>query len=316
MSLKVAIVGPGRSNQGTGPYIAKTFHQLGTQIVGLVSSNIESANKSVDNLTNEFGITTKAFSNLENLFSEVETDIVVISCPIDSHLPYIKLAIENNSHIFCEKPLWWPSNTATGSVDINAITNETATLINLCIKKHLTLQLNTQWPFTLPTYYRLYPQTKKPIKEFSMWLCPQSKTDQRILDSVPHLLSMLYVLAGAGMIENIESNNDSNNTLSIEFDYMHAQGDTKVTIYLISSDEIPKPAAYAINQNRADRHVELPNYLISLRTAGKQLPLVDPLVCSIKNFIGSIHSKSAPDEVGLIDGMRQLAQIYHAVTTK
>ena len=78
---------------------------------------------------------------------------------------------------------------------------------------------------------------------------------------------------------------------------------------------MPKPAAYAINGKRVDRHVELANYLISLRTFDKQLPVVDPLVCSVKNFLGSIYSKSSLDETALIDGMTHLAQIYQAINS-
>ena len=102
--------------------------------------------------------------------------------------------------------------------------------------------------------------------------------------------------------------------MQIEFDYLHALGDTRVVITLSSSDVFPKPAAYAINGLRADRHVELPNYLISLRSSKDQLPVKDPLVCSIKNFISTIHSKTSSDEVALIDGMTHLAQIYQTVT--
>ena len=316
MNLKIAIVGPGRSKQGTGPYIAKIFSQFGAHIVGVVSSSMESAEQSVDALKNEFGIQTKAFNHIEELFSEFKTDIVAISSPFNTHLEYLKACIKNSCHVFCEKPLWWPSQNY---IDVNNVTKDTISLVNSFKHKKLYLQLNTQWPFTLPTYYQLHPQTHGSINEFTMWLWPQSKDKNRILDAVPHLLSMLYVLVGAGQIQNIFSNNESNNlvtSLKIEFDYLHARGDTKVCIHLDSTDSFPKPAAYAINGKRVDRCVELPRYLISLQTSEKQLPLVDPLASSIKNFIGSIHSKTALDEVALIDGMTHLAQIYRAVTTK
>ena len=83
---------------------------------------------------------------------------------------------------------------------------------------------------------------------------------------------------------------------------------------LASSNALPKSAAYAVNNLRVDRHVELPNYLISLCTADKQIPVIDPLECSIKNFIGSIYSGCTPDEVAVVDGMTHLAQIYQTVT--
>ena len=116
--------------------------------------------------------------------------------------------------------------------------------------------------------------------------------------------------------QNIQSNNSSgviNHAIAITFDYLHAMGDTMVSINLNSSDALPKPAAYAINGKRVDRHVELSNYLISLQTSEIQVPVMDPLECSIKNFICSIYSKASSDETTLIDGMSHLAQIYQAV---
>ena len=126
-----------------------------------------------------------------------------------------------------------------------------------------------------------------------------------------------FIKVGNGKINNIESNYHETNDdqdLQIDFDYLYALGDTRVSILLTSSNTFPKPAAYAINGQRADRHVELPNYLISLRSAEHQLPVEDPLVCSIKNFISTIHSKASSDEVALIDGITHLAQIYQVVT--
>jgi len=198
------------------------------------------------------------------------------------------------------------------------LVQDTIDLVNTCYTNRTLLQLNTQWPYTLPTYYELYPQIKnQSIQSFSMWLSPQSQGSDMIIDTVSHLLSMLYTLLGAGKINNIESNFhniESDEDLLIKFDFLHAFGDTRVSISLTSSNTFPKPAAYAINDLRADRHVELPNYLISLRSSEHQLPVEDPLVSSIKNFISTIHSKASSDEVSLIDGMAHLTQIYQAVT--
>ena len=150
-----------------------------------------------------------------------------------------------------------------------------------------------------------------------MWLTTQFKDSAMLINAVPDVLRMLYCLNGAGKINNIESNfHDANNDqeLLIEFDYLHAAGDSQISISLASSNAYPKPAAYAINGLRADRHVELPNYRISLHSAENQIPVTNPLACSIKNFISSIHAKSTCDEVALIDGMTHLAQIFQAVT--
>ncbi len=318
MSFNVAIVGPGRSKQGTGPFIAQTFKQLGCNVQAVVSSSLASATKAAEILKTEYLIECKPYESLEELLKNKSIDVVAISSPVDSHLRHLTTAINAGCHVFCEKPLWWPGTEIIVESDVRRITNETTELVNLCNVNNILLQLNTQWPYTLSTYYGLYQQLKiqQTINSFSMWLSPQSQGNTMIVDAVPHLLSMLYSLLGAGKINNIESSYSDisgNNDLQIEFDYSHAYGDTHALISLISSDTFPKPAAYAINGLRADRHVELPDYLISLHSAEFQLPVEDPLVSSIKNFISTIYSKTASDEVALIDGMTHLAQIYHAV---
>ena len=319
MNFNVAIVGPGRSKQGTGPFIAQIFKQLGCNVQAVVSSSLASATKAAEFLKTEYSIECKPYESLEELLKNQSIDVVVISSPVGSHLQHLTFAINARCHVFCEKPLWWPSAEIMVENDIRSITNETTELVNLCSANNVLLQLNTQWPYTLPTYYELYPQLKiqQTIKSFSMWLSPQSQGSTMIVDAVPHLLSMLYSLLGAGKINNIESNyNDiiESESLQIEFDYLHAYGDTRTSISLISSDIFPKPAAYAINGLRVDRHVELPDYLISLRKTERKLPVEDPLVSSIKNFISTIYSKTSSDEVALIDGMTHLTQIYQAVT--
>ena len=67
MPLSVAIVGPGRSKQGTGPFIARAFKQLGCDIQAIVSSSLESAQDAVENLTNEYSIKCKAYVTLDEL---------------------------------------------------------------------------------------------------------------------------------------------------------------------------------------------------------------------------------------------------------
>jgi hypothetical protein len=321
MTFKIAIIGPGRSKQGTGPFIARSFNQLGCDVQAIVSSSLTSANQAVNHLNSEHGIHCIAYESLETLLQNHSIDIVAISSPAESHHHHLTTAIKAGCHVFCEKPLWWPTTNLYSKNDVQKIADETTTLVNACHEHKVLLQLNTQWPYTLPAYYNLYPQLKNQsrsnIETFTMWLSPQSTGGNMIIDTISHLLSMLYVLVGNGKINEITSNFHSANDeqdLIIKFEYLHAFGDTQVSINLTSSNSFPKPAAYAINDLRVDRHVELPDYLISLRSADRQLPIEDPLVCSIKNFLSTIHSKASPDEVSLIDGMNHLAQIYLTVT--
>ena len=320
MSLNAAIIGPGRSNQGTGPYIAKTFHELGVTIRGVVSSSLESATTGAKDLLKNHAINCPAYSSLHELLKNNPVDIIAICSPSLAHRQYLQLGIQAGCHIFCEKPLWWPASDVATEWDVRQITAQTTKFVTLCKNKNLVLQLNTQWPFTLPAYYEIFPPTEKAwptIETFSMWLTPQNTNKEMIVDAAPHLLSMLYAMVGAGRIEKIETtckkDDGAYRSMEIEFNYLHASGETRVSLALAPSDVMPKPAAYAINNQPVNRHVEISNYLISLQTSAVQNPIADPLVCSIKNFLSAIHTKSSPDEVALIDGMTHLAQIYRTI---
>ena len=313
MSLHVAIIGPGRSRQGTGPFIAKAFHQSGATIAAVVSSTQKSAADAATRLNADYGIDCHAFESLEELLKKRPVDIVVISSPVASHLKYLKAAIQAGRHVFCEKPLWWPSIETAG--ELKRVTEKTVKLVKLCNAGKRVLQLNTQWPFTLPAYYEMYPAVQT-VETFSMWLSPQSRDKTMIVDAAPHLLSMLYALIGAGRIQDVAFDyrtNGEDNELDVKFNYLHARGNTEVGLSLKPTNTYPKPAAYAINGKRVNRHIKRSDYLIALHSPDKQLPVVDPLVCSVKNFIGSIYSGASSDEVALIDGMTHLAQLYQAV---
>ena len=319
MPFNIAMVGPARSRQGTGPYIARAFHQLGCNICAVVSSSLSSAASAASCLKEDYGIECQPFTGLEEALKETPIDIVAICSPPATHYRFLNVAIEAGCQVFCEKPLWWPEEDVQSPESAQRITRDTHRLVRQANSKNITLQLNTQWVFTLPGYYALCPQpysASRVVENFSMWLSPQSTGKKMIIDAAPHLLSMLYALFGAGRIQALRHDSPSGHPdqdLGIAFDYLHATGDCTVSLVLNSTNALPKPAAYAINQQRIDRHVELPDYLISLRSSGKQLPIADPLLCSVKSFLGSIHSGCSPDGTALIDGMVHLLQIYQAV---
>lgn len=317
--FNIAVVGPARSLQGTGPYITRAFHQLGCNIRAVVSSSLQSTTAAADHLQKEYGISCRAFAGIEELLEDVPVDIVAICSPPTTHHQYLEAALDAGCHIFCEKPLWWPEQGVRTPECARDLVNETLHLVQRARKGNVNLQLNTQWVYTLPGFYTLHPQqspASQSIETFSMWLSPQSTGKQMIIDGVPHALSMLYAIFGAGRIQELRYDSPGDNPdqdLHILFDYLHATGDCTVSLGLSSTDVLPKPAAYALNQQRVDRHVELPDYLISLRSSGKQVPIVDPLMCSVKNFLGSIYSGCGVDETALVDGMEHLSQVYLAI---
>ena len=177
MPFKIAVVGPARSRQGTGPYVARAFHQLGCDIRAMVSSSLTSATRAATDLEKEYGIRCRAFAGMEEVLEAEPIYIVAICSPPSTHFRYLEAATNAGCHAFCEKPLWWPEQEMRTPACTQRLSNDTLRLVERARESNITLQLNTQWVFTLPGFYTLYPQPNpdpRTIETFSMWLSPQS----------------------------------------------------------------------------------------------------------------------------------------------
>ena len=67
MSFKIGIVGAARRHQGTGPYIARAFNQLGHDIVGIIGTTRATALEASTHLDQQYGIKTQGYTCLEAL---------------------------------------------------------------------------------------------------------------------------------------------------------------------------------------------------------------------------------------------------------
>ena len=176
MSYKVGIIGAARRHQGTGPYIARTFHNLGHQVVAILGTSDASANNAAAHLKEQFGMEPQGYTNFDDLVDQHHPDILVISSPPDSHIEYLKQALINDMHVFCEKPFWWPNQSDT-MPDLKTYKQIIHACTGLAVQKNKLIHLNTQWPYTLRDFMHLHPTalTGDPIHQFAMHLCPQSK---------------------------------------------------------------------------------------------------------------------------------------------
>ena len=306
MSYKIGIIGAARRHQGTGPFIARTFANLGHEISGIVGTSENSTRLAVVDLSSHYGINTQGYTNFTDLLDQHQLDIIVIASPPGTHLKYLQLAADNNLHIFCEKPFWWPDNT----LNFADYENSLQPIITKSTLNQRYIHLNTQWPYTLKDFSRLYPEAiiNNEIKQFAMHLSPQSQGVSMLVDGASHGLSMLYQLVGAGILNNIEMLQTSNSVV-INFDYQHERGCTKSILGFIQSNETPKPARYQINGCTVHRTVSLPEYQIQLQSDQQTISIQDPLDASIRDFLASLDAGLESDESALMLGARHLYQL-------
>jgi len=309
MPYNVGIIGAARRHQGTGPFIARNFVQHGHHIAGIVGTSQTTAFEAQTNLKKEYDIDSQAYTSLDQLTEEHAIDIVVISSPPNSHLKYLEKALDNKCHVFCEKPLWWPQETLSQEDYIYKIDQ----IISVANKNKCYIHLNTQWPYTLKDFIRLYPDSLRnhQLNQFTMTLSPQSSGVDMLVDAASHGLSMLYQLVGHGEITNLNIEHIDSKAL-VNFDYQHQTGITNTSLEFIQSNETPKPASYQINGYLVKRIVALPEYQIQLQSGQKIIDIHDPLDRSIEDFLAGIDAQISTDEITLRLGALHLHQLIEA----
>ena len=309
MPYTVGIIGAARRHQGTGPFIARNLTQSGHRIAGIIGTSEQSIIEARNHLQQNYAIDTQAYTSFDQLVSEHQLDIIVISSPADTHFDYLLPALSNGCHVFCEKPLWWPQ-AGTMELTQHEYENKIDKILNLARDKQCYIHLNTQWPYTLKDFIRLHPNAlaDKQITQFAMHLSPQSSGASMLVDAASHGLSMLYHLVGEGNLANIQLQQNNGNAI-INFDYQHRAGNTSTTLGFIQSNETPKPASYQINGFAVKRNVILPEYQIQLQSDQQTITIQDPLDASIEDFLASINAQLATDEIALKQGALHLYQL-------
>lgn len=317
MPYKIGIVGAARRHQGTGPYVARTFKQLGHQICGVIGTSDTSIANAVVTLADQYDIHTQGYATLETLLNDHPIDILAICSPPDTHLHYLQQALAFGLHVFCEKPLWWPTENAAHFSQEQYISTIGA-LIDLAKLNKRMIHINTQWPYTLRDFYKLYPSVMAAfdhVEQFAMHLCPQSRGPQMLVDAASHGLSMLYQLAGDGDLTDISCEKSATSDferLTIRFKYIHTAGTTGVTFGLTNTRETPKPASYQINGYTVNRIVALPGYQIQLQSDHSTIDIMDPLETSVRDFIANIEADLECDTSALILGTEHLYSLIDA----
>ena len=313
---RLALVGAGRRRQGTGPFLANYLKHLGQPPCAVIGGDPDRAQAAAENLARQFNIQASAHSSLRQLGAQEKVDALVIASPTPTHLHYLNEGIRQSCHVFCEKPLWWPATMETPGAD--RLKRITQNLLTGFAGNGKTLHLNQQWPFTLETFWRLYPSlSKKPqaIQEFSMKLSPRSQGQTMVLDAAPHLLSMLYALLGEGSIERLSCKKSGDHQCRLSFAYHHQSAQTAVRLKLNRHISQPRPAAYAINGHWVKRCVKLDNYSLSLDNGEQTMPMPDPLKKSLERFLSALRKNSglkSGEARLLLKGMQDLHQLVSA----
>ncbi|MDF1661569.1 MAG: Gfo/Idh/MocA family oxidoreductase [Planctomycetota bacterium] len=317
--LRIAIVGARQKRQGTGPWIANAFKKAGCHVVAVLGTQPETANQAKDELHRRFGIDCEAYVSLSQLIAEQEVDVLAICSPARFHREHLQAALEANLHVFCEKPLWYDPPMLKDSSGLEA---EVKTLCEGFLERNRLLELNTQWPCTLGYFWALYPELKGiPTQSLKMRLSPVSQGPIMVVDSAPHILSLLQALLGVGTVHAVsmeplpvtEKSEGDAEDRSLKFIYRHGGGESDVELILRRCLEQPRPAWYSINGRKIRREVTLPAYTIEFVSETGRVKAEDPLLLRVFEFVQAIQSQQVTNCDAIVSDMVALAKLARAV---
>ena len=134
-----------------------------------------------------------------------------------------------------------------------------------------------------------------------------------ILESVPHVLSLLYSVFSDGEIEHLSFEVDKEK-LYVRFYYIASGSYCRVTIELVREIEQPRSFSYGFNNKIVHRLLDMENYDISFRYSNNTLRIIDPLDLSVQDFISAVRENRDPliGKAHIVNNMYLLKKIYDA----
>jgi predicted dehydrogenase len=283
--MNISIIGASRNRNGIGQYTAKYFQKNQASVVSILGTSEKTAQSAADAL-NMYKINAKAYNDFHLMIHMEKPDAVVIASPLRTHYDYLRKSIALGLNIFCEKPFFWQDKK-----DLMPVLDN---LFEKAASKKLTVAMNSQWPFSIPIYEDLCgPLEAQRVASFFMRLSPGCTGKDMILDSLPHALSMLYFVLGAGEIHAVEMENRTTKK-SIHFFYIAPDHECDVLIELECQQHQPRSFKYGFNGKIVNRVVDLDHYDIYFQYQNRKIKIEDPLELSVKDFIGAVRDQREP----------------------
>ena len=269
---RIAILGA----SGFGKFHAREFRDAGCDICAILGSSKESSLKTSEMLLKEYKIIASPYYKLEELIKRERLNAVSICLPWDFHEKYTRKCLESGRHVLCEKPF---------VVSKNGEDYRTAKeLFELAKEKNRVLTVNTQWPSVL----KYLGGFGEKIEKFYMTMEPGLKGREMIIDSIPHMNSMLIRLIPNGEIKNLEFSELKEDCAKIKFDYIHSKGLCRVKYNMRSKKERPREVSFSINEDTFKRETG-ENYQQKIIEGGRVFDIEDPVKVSIRSFVSALN---------------------------
>lgn len=257
--------------QGLGPFVARHLVELGASVPCFLATRAESIPETARALG------ARGYTDLARMLAEQSLDALAILSPSETHEHYLAAALEAGLHVLCEKPLIW------GGAGLAARARAIEQRFGAA---GLGLRECCQWPYTLPAHRALHPDTG-PVRSFAMRLSPASHEPRAMLgDSLPHPLSLLQALApGPAAIADLRFEALAPGALRLAFAWQTPAARVAVEISLVTQEQPPRVAAYAVNGRWAERRIRAEDYALRFADGAREVPVPDPLRALLADFV-------------------------------
>ncbi len=283
------MIGPGRTRQGLGPFLAAFAEEAGARVEVLVGRDAARTRSAAEALAAKLGHELRCYGSMESAFAQERLDAVLIASPIASHLPALERALAHGLHILCEKPMIWGLSEAS---------EHARRIVAEAQRQRRHLWINAQWPWTLPAYDQLHPGVRREAKQsFEFLLAPISRGWEKVPDALPHAFSLLQASSetpGQLLAPRFVLHDPKQTRVSVHFGWRSGERCLDVHVELVHGLEVPRPAAYAFDGHWAHRQVSMPSYEMAFHCDGRQLPYPDPSRQLVHDFVRALQQGQAP----------------------
>ena len=300
--IRVAVIGAGRTRNGTGPFLAAFCAQAGAEVAAVHTNRAESAAAVLDRLRTHQTREAVAYTDPARMLESEALDALVIASPATTHAPWLEAALERGLPVLCEKPLVW------GLPDPGGAARRLAEGFR---EAGLWLAVQAQWPQTLPTFRHLHPDAPACPARFEMGLAPPATGLDMLVESLSHPLSLLAHLAPdpEATLVGVRVRRVAQNW-EVRFGYRARGARIEARIDVLHAPEQPRPAWYALDGYRVDRIVEMEPYRMWFDAGGHMVPLPDPTRMLVRSFLDDVASDRPPAlDPAAVPGVSHLSRI-------
>lgn len=151
MALRVAVIGA----SGIGLHHARWHHLSGSEVVAFVGRSERSCQETARRLTDYFGFSGRAYTDLERMLEKEKPDIVDICSPFQLHRTHVEAVLAAGCDVICEKPLCWDVEKP-----LDEIVADGEAVIAAAKASQGLLVMSAQYPASIPIYKDFYVQER------------------------------------------------------------------------------------------------------------------------------------------------------------